>query len=300
MDAWIPITIAAAFFQNLRMAVQKHLTARLSTAGATAVRFYYAFPLAALYALAVSHLTGQPLPPANPSFVLYAMVGGGAQIVATALLVALFSLRNFAVGTTFSKTETVQAAVFGIVILSDPLSAWALAGILVSLAGVMAISMARGKAGLGALARGLSGRPALLGMASGAAFAVSVVSYRAAALSLESGGVALRAGLTLAVVTVMQTLAMTAYLRWREPGQISRVLRSWRVSVWAGIFGTAASVGWFTAFTLQNAAYVRAVGQVELVFTFAISYFFFRERATPVEIAGILLVVAGILVLLQG
>jgi drug/metabolite transporter (DMT)-like permease len=184
--------------------------------------------------------------------------------------------------------------------LSDPLSAWALAGILVSLAGVMAISMARGKAGLGGLARGLSGRPALLGMASGAAFAVSVVSYRAAALSLESGGVALRAGLTLAVVTVMQTIAMTVYLRWREPGQISLVFRSWRVSVWAGIFGTAASACWFTAFTLQNAAYVRAVGQVELVFTFAISYFFFRERATPVEIAGILLVVAGILVLLQG
>ncbi|HJM51915.1 MAG TPA: EamA family transporter [Alphaproteobacteria bacterium] len=300
MDAWIAITIAAAFFQNLRMAVQKHLTARLSTAGATSVRFYYAFPLAALYALAVANLTGQALPPANTSFVLYAMVGGGAQIVATALLVSLFSLRNFAVGTTFSKTETVQAAVFGIVILSDPLSAWALAGILVSLAGVMAISMARGKAGLGGLARGLSGRPALLGMASGAAFAVSVVSYRAAALSLESGGVALRAGLTLAVVTVMQTIAMTVYLRWREPGQISLVFRSWRVSVWAGIFGTAASACWFTAFTLQNAAYVRAVGQVELVFTFAISYFFFRERATPVEIAGILLVVAGILVLLQG
>ena len=300
MDAWIAITIAAAFFQNLRMAVQKHLTAQLSTAGATSARFYYAFPLAMLYVALVAKWTGQALPAANPSFVLYAMLGGGAQIVATALLVSLFSLRNFAVGTTFSKTETVQAAAFGIVILADPMSAWALAGILLSLAGVITISMAKGEASLRALAKGLSGRPVLLGMASGAAFAVSVVSYRAASLSLESGGVALRAGLTLATVTVMQTLAMTVYLRWREPGQISRVLRSWRVSIWAGICGTAASACWFTAFTLKNAAYVRAVGQVELIFTFAISYFFFRERTTAIEIAGIVLVVAGILVLLQG
>jgi uncharacterized membrane protein len=112
--------------------------------------------------------------------------------------------------------------------------------------------------------------------------------------------VALRAGLTLAVVTVMQTIAMTVYLGWREPGQIGRVFRSWRVSVWAGICGAAGSALWFTAFTLKNAAYVRALGQVELVFTFAISYFFFRERATAIEIAGIVLVVAGILVLLQG
>ncbi len=300
MEAWIPITIAAAFFQNLRMAVQKHLTARLSTAGATTVRFYYAFPLAALYVAVLVTWTGQPLPAANSSFVLYAMAGGGAQIIATALLVSLFSLRNFAVGTTFSKTETVQTAIFGIVILADPLTAWALAGILVSLAGVMAISLAKGKATLGAAIGGLIGRPALIGVASGAAFAVSAVSYRAASLSLESGGVALRAGLTLAVVTVMQTIAMTVYLGWREPGQIGNVLRSWRVSMWAGLCGAAASALWFTAFTLKNAAYVRALGQVELVFTFAISYFFFRERATAVEIAGIVLVVAGILVLLQG
>jgi len=33
LELWIPITIAAAFFQNLRSALQKHLKGRLSTAG---------------------------------------------------------------------------------------------------------------------------------------------------------------------------------------------------------------------------------------------------------------------------
>ena len=49
------------------------------------------------------------------------MVGGLAQITATALLLYSFSFRNFAVGTTYSKTETVQTAIFGILILGDPL-----------------------------------------------------------------------------------------------------------------------------------------------------------------------------------
>ena len=47
-ELWIPVTIAAAFFQNLRSALQKHLKAKLSNAGATYVRFLYACPLAIL------------------------------------------------------------------------------------------------------------------------------------------------------------------------------------------------------------------------------------------------------------
>ena len=59
-----------------------------------------------------------------------------------------------------------------------------------------------------------------------------------------------------------------------------------------------ASAGWFTAMTIQNAAYVRALGQIELVFTFAAAVFFFHERPTRTEVIGILLVIGGILLLL--
>ena len=51
MELWIPITIAAAFLQNLRSALQKHLQGKLGTRGASFVRFGYGFPLAILYAL---------------------------------------------------------------------------------------------------------------------------------------------------------------------------------------------------------------------------------------------------------
>ena len=47
MALWIPITLLAAFAQNLRFMLQKHLKdTSLSSGGATLSRFLYSFPLA--------------------------------------------------------------------------------------------------------------------------------------------------------------------------------------------------------------------------------------------------------------
>jgi drug/metabolite transporter (DMT)-like permease len=298
VDAWIPITIAAAFFQNLRSALQKHLKGRLSTIGATFSRFAYAAPLALLYLLVLALITGKDLPAPNRTFVVYALVGGLAQIAATALLLYSFSFRNFAVGTAYSKTETVQTAIFGILILGDPLSIGPAAAIVISLIGVMAISVARTRMSLLGLLTSLTEKPALIGIASGAFFGLSAISYRGASLSLGEHGFAVRAAYTLACVTVFQTLVMAIYMRLREPGQVTAVFRAWRVAAWAGFSGMVASACWFTAMTIQNAAYVRALGQIELVFTFAASVLMFHEWPNRAEITGILLVIAGILLLL--
>jgi drug/metabolite transporter (DMT)-like permease len=298
LELWIPITLVAAFFQNLRSALQKHLKGRLSNTGATFSRFAYAAPLALAYVLALTVLTGEPLPPPNPTFALYVLLGGLAQITATALLLYSFSFRNFAVGTTYSKTETVQTAIFGILILGDPLGPFAALAIGISLVGVMAISVGGTRMTFRGLLTSLAEKPALIGIASGAFFGLSAISYRGASLSLGDHGFLLRAAYTLACVTVFQTLVMALYMRWREPGEITATFRAWRVAAWAGASGMIASAGWFTAMTIQNAAYVRALGQVELVFTFAASIFLFKERPNRVEIAGILLVIGGILLLL--
>lgn len=298
LELWVPITVAAAFLQNARSTVQRHLSGRLSTTGATFTRFVYAFPLAGAYVLVLRHGIGLPLPAPSVPFAVYAALGGIAQIVATQLLLYSFRFRNFAVGTTYSKTETIQAALFGIVVLGDRLSVGAAAAILISLAGVVAISAARQAAGVRGLVLSLSEKPALIGLASGASFAISAVCYRAASLSLGGDGFLMQAAFTLACVTLLQTVLMAIYLRLREPGEMRAVFRAWRVASLAGLFGCGASACWFTAMTLQNVAYVRALGQIELVFTFVASYAMFKERSTRLEIVGILLVVSGILVLL--
>ena len=300
MELWIPITLAAAFMQNLRSALQKHLKGRLSTAGATFCRFVYAVPLAIVYVALLGEGFGFAWPAPNPRFVVFAMLGGITQITATALLVHLFSLRNFAVGTTYSKTETVQAAIFGVVILGEAVSAAAALAIGISLVGVMCISVAKTHPTLASLRRGWTGRTALIGILSGTFFGLSAVAYRAASLSLGGEGFLMQAAFTLACVLVFQTAVMAVWIRRREPGELTRVAREWRLASLVGVSGMLGSAGWFTAMTLENVAYVRALGQVELVFTFAASYFFFRERSTALEIGGIVLIVTGIVILLLG
>ena len=300
MELWVPVTLAAAFMQNLRSALQKHLKGSLSTAGATFCRFVYAVPLALAYVALLGEGLGFEWPAPNPRFALFAMLGGITQITATALLVHLFSLRNFAVGTAYSKTETVQAAVFGVVILGEPVGLAAAVGIGISLVGVMLISVSRSRVTFRNLLLGWTGRAAFVGVLSGTFFGLSAVAYRAASLSLGGEGFLMQAAFTLACVLVFQTAVMTAWIRLREPGELTRVVRGWRIASLVGVSGMLGSAAWFTAMTLENAAYVRAVGQVELVFTFIVSYFFFRERSTALELAGIVLVVAGIVILLLG
>ena len=299
-ELWIPITITAAFMQNVRSALQKHLKSKLSTGGATYVRFFYAVPLAMLYAVSLHNGFGHALPTPNLTFAIFGVIGGVSQIVATALLVYLFSFRNFAVGTTYSKTETVQAAIFGLVILGDTIGTSAIIGIMISLVGVMAISMARQKTGMKGLLTSLTQETALIGLASGAAFGISAVAYRASSLALGGEGFLMQASFTLVCVTVLQALIMTVYLKVREPGQITAVIRNWKVAGLVGLSGMLGSACWLTAMTIQNVAYVRALGQVELVFTFIASYAFFKERTNRVEFIGIMAIIAGIVVLLLG
>lgn len=296
MFAWIPVSIAAAAFQTVRFMLQKVLSSvTLTPGGATFARFFYSAPFIltglALY-LAVS---GRSLPPLPPAFWIYAAIGGTAQILATVCVVALFKQRNFAVGITFKKTEVIQTAIVGLAVLGDPVSFGGWVAILIGLAAVLVLS--RAPDADGAWWRHLTNRAAQLGLGSGVLFAFSAVSYRGASLQLAELEPAFRAAVTLAAVVSLQTLFMGAWLGLRDKGEIARVWAARKVAVWVGLTSMGGSFCWFWAFTLQNAAYVKAVGQVELLLSLLASVLFFKEKVTMRELAGMGLLVVSILVL---
>ena len=295
---WIPITIFAAFMQNLRSVLQKHIKGRLSTGGASYVRFLYALPLSYVLLWAVLSYGGHALPEVNATFLIYCFLGGLSQILFTFILIYLFSLRNFAVGTTFSKTEILQIALLGLILLGDEVSMAGTAAIMLGLVGVILLSMAQSALSWSSLATSLFEKSTLIGLICGAFLGSSVVFFRGAILALGDMDVMIRASFALAVALSMQTVMLGGYLLWREPGQITAVFRHWKPASAVGVVGFLGSVGWFTAFTLQNAAYVRAVGQIELIFTFAASVFFFKEKTTRMELAGIALVMIAIVVII--
>ncbi len=292
MSLILPLTLLAAAVQTVRFMLQRQLAGGgLSTGGATFSRFVFAAPLALSLAAVLVQRAGV-VPGAGPMFWAYVAGGGLGQIIGTFCTVALFKERNFVVGIAFTKTETMMVAGFSAAILGEPVSQFGLLGIAVGVVGVLLLTRARN-----AGAPRVFNRATGMGLLAGAAFGLAAIAYRGATLELTAGDFFFRAAVTLAAVTTFQTFAMALWLRLAEPGELGRVAEKWRRTLPVGVTGMLGSLGWFTAFALYNAAYVRALGQVEVVFTILASWLVFREKLAAREVAGILVVVLSLLII---
>lgn len=296
MTLWIPVTIAAASFQTVRFMLQKVLSsARLSASGATFARFAYSAPIVLLALGAYLAATGRALPALDARFWIFAVVGGTTQILATICVVALFKQRNFAVGITFKKTEVIQTALVGLVLLGDEISAGGWLAILLGLGAVLVLSRPPGSDG--PWWQHLTNRASALGLGSGVLFAFSAVTYRGASLEVADPEPVFRAGVTLACVVTFQMVSMGLWMLWRDRAELRAVWAARRTAAFVGLTSLGGSFCWFLAFTLQNAAYVKALGQVELLLSLLASVLVFRERVNRREIAGMSLLGLSILAL---
>lgn len=288
---WIPITLAAATFQILRTARQHELRSVLSTAAAGFVRYAYGAPLAILLGVVLFGVLGRGLPDVPARFWPIVAVAGVAQIGATIALLQSFKLRDFAVGTVYSKTEVLIVAVLGLFGLDELLSPVGWIGTVLVTVGVLWLA-SRGSL-LGLLRR--AGDPAAMtGLLAAAGFAGAAVGIGEAARSLGGAPSFDRAVFTLTVLLVVQTVLNLGWFVAREPDQIVRTLRAWRPAMWVGAFSLLGSIGWAWGFTLESAAKVRTLGQVELIIAFAIAHVTLGERHTRADYAASALVLAGV------
>ena len=288
---WALFTVIAAFSQTVRNAAQRQLTATLGTVGATHVRFLFGLPFGLLFLLGVllAGGTGLPRPPA--AFWPWVLDGALTQVAATALMLAAMRERSFVVTIAYIKTEPVQVALFGLLLLGDAVTPALALAILIATVGVVVMSVKPG-----ASAGGL--RPTLLGLAAGAMFGLSAVGFRGAILSLGLPSYLMAATFTLVIGLALQSVLLSGYLGLREPKVLAGIMRAWRPSLFAGFVGALASQFWFLAFALATAASVRTLALVELIFAQAISRFAFKQRTTAREAFGIALIVVGCVLLI--
>jgi drug/metabolite transporter (DMT)-like permease len=292
---WIIFTVLAAGGQTLRNAMQKELTATLGTVGATHVRFLYGLPFGLLFLIVLLVASGHGLPALNPMMLIWTLIGALTQIAGTALLLAAMQERSFVVTTALVKTEPVQVALFGLVFLGDHLSLAVALAILIATAGVLVMSWPR-RASLEAL----SWQGAALGVGSGALFGMSAIGYRGGILALEAPNFAVNASTTLTAGLLIQVALLTGYLLWRDRDTLIALFRAWRPSIMAGFMGAFASQMWFLAFAVETAARVRTLALVEILFAQALSRSVFKQGLASREALGIGLVVAGVILLLNG
>lgn len=289
---WIPATLLAAAAQTARNAMQRHLTERLGTVGATHVRFLYGFPFAvAIFAMGCT-IAGHMPPVPDVDTLAWIAAGALFQVLATAAMLAAMRTQSFALAVAYTKTEPVQVAFFAMVVLAEPVTLTSAAAILLACGGVIAMSGNPLRKG------GHDWRATTLGISSGGMFALSAVFYRGGILKLGEPLFWLAALTALVVALGLQAATLTGYLVATDRPALRRVIGAWRPSLFAGAMGAFASACWFTAFSLAAAAAVRTLALVEVLFSFAVGRRLFKQTVKPNEIVGLTLVLAGVAILI--
>ena len=293
---WIVVTIIAAFFQNLRSSFQKKINKDVSTIASTYVRFSFALPLALiLFFIYFRDITVIEDIINQPGFLINVTLASIFQVIFTFVLLYLFRFSNFVVGTSLSKTEVVQVAIFEYLILNENLSKLGISGIVISTLGVIILSIKDLKYFL----HNIFSKTTLIGLVSGLFLALSIVYFRSAALSLENFSSNFEKVIsTLLFGLLIPTIILTLYLLFFEKKEFRKLYNDRYDCMLIGIGGFFASLSWFYAFTLIQASFVRAVGQIELLFSYFSSKYLFKEKIKLTEILGIFIFVIGVSVLL--
>lgn len=297
MPVWLIATLLAASLQVWRTALQQRLRRQLSPNGAGFVRYAFGAPWSVGAVLLMS-VTGTALRTPTVGFFVTAGVGGIAQILGTNCLIRAFALRDFTIGTAYSKTEALQAALLSAFVLHEGLSWHGWVGIMVSLFGVLVLAV-RGDLRAVQKVFGAAGDLAMIaGIGAGAGFAVTGVCLKRASQSLGEGQPIVRALMTLAAMNTIQLLINGLWLLVADPREFAAIRASLRMSAFVGLLSVMGSAGWAIANTLQKVAIVRTVGQVDLVLAFLVGRFAFHEPRRRSEYAGSALVVLGVVLIL--
>ncbi|RZS33233.1 EamA family transporter [Corticibacter populi] len=299
-DLWIPVVLLAAAAQTVRNTAQRSLSNGLGTWPATLVRFLYGLPFAALFLLLLYVLPEQA--PAWPNFswtyVGWIAFGALFQVGATAALLLAMQSGNFAVAVTLSKTEVLQVVLFASIVLAELPTPLQLAGALLATLGVGLLSMPADRQHWH-WSHWLS-RSSLYGLLCGACFALATLGFRAGAVALDAASPWLSGAWGVTLAQALQSLLLGGWLFWSDRTGFMATLRSWRVSLLAGSMGALASLLWFSAYAMQTAGAVRALGMVEVLFGYLVSRRILHESLRRTERWGMALVALAAVLICVG
>lgn len=296
MATWIYFTLLAATMQAVRTAGQKQLSLHLSSMATTGVRYFYALPFAWVYLWWIVSYRQVQIPVLTDDFIQFSLIACVMQIAGTACLVAAFRYKNFSVATSLAKTEAIQVAIVGAIIFATPLSFLGWVSVVIGVIGIFFVSKV--KLSYQALFHdkdSLYG--AGFGLAAGLGLAITTLLIRQSSLALHTD-LMVSAAVTLVFMITVQSVLSFVYLWLKDKSQLTIMQKHWRECLFVGITSVLGSIGWFTGASYQNAAYVKALGQVEFFITLILTYRFFKERIALKEYIGMILIIASVIILL--
>ena len=296
--SWVLITAIASLSQTLRSVFQKNLIEDVGVLASAYSRFIFALPFVAL--LAIFFLDAQELVILKnfSSTVWFFLIAASiCQILFTIILIKLFTLRSFAIGVAFSKTEVIQTTLLEIIIVGFILTSQVLSAIIIGFIGMLFMSKQKliGNVGYNKLFF----KQVTLGVSCGIFLGLSSVLYKVALDSVTSDLIYKKVLILSFLALAFQSAIFGIYILVTEGTQNAlKLMLIWKRGLPVGFFACAATFCWFYAFSLVDATLVRAVGQLEIVFSVLISFVFYKERITGFELIGMSLITISILALL--
>jgi drug/metabolite transporter (DMT)-like permease len=291
---WVAFTLTASAAQTARNVMQRELTGALGALGASQVRFLFGLPFAILFFIGLRLATGVAAPAIGSAAAGFIVMGALAQIGGTALMLAAMRERSFVVVVAFTKTEGAQVALYALLFLGETPTVTLIGAIVLATVGVFLM------AGSGAETARAGWRPIAMGLVSATFFAFAAIGFRGAVTRMETPSIAMAATTVLVVGLAVQTAVLLVWLALFDRAGLKAILALWRASIVAGLMGALASQLWFVALALTDAARVRTLALVEVLFAQVASLKLFRERPSRREWLGMALIVAAAALLIGG
>ena len=296
--SWVLITAIASLSQTLRSVFQKNLIEDVGVLASAYSRFIFALPFVAL--LAVFFLDTQELvilKNFSSTVWVFLISASICQILFTIVLIKLFTLRSFAIGVAFSKTEVIQTTLLEIIIIGFILTSQVLLAIIIGFIGMLFMSKQKLIGNMGY--NTLFFKQVTLGVSCGIFLGLSSVLYKLALDTVTSDLIYKKVLVLSFLALAFQSAIFGIYILVTEGTQNAlKLMLIWKRGLPVGFFACAATFCWFYAFSLVDATLVRAVGQLEIVFSVLISFVFYKERITGFELIGMSLITISILALL--
>jgi drug/metabolite transporter (DMT)-like permease len=287
---WVFLTLSAVVLQTLRNALQSKLSANVSTSGVTLARFIFAAPIAFVYLGLLHFFSKQSFPAFTLIFIITVASAALLQIAATAFMVILFKQKNFAVGAGLAKSEALFAGVIGSLFFASQLSLLGWLGIII---GALAVFVLSG----GSRRGGLSLQTAAIGLACGCCFALTSLLVRQAS-HLLAIPFPHSAAWVLVWVLCIQTVILLVYISINSRPTFVALKQQAKLTLATSLTSCFGSICWFSAMALQHVAYVKTLGQVEVLSTMLIAVFWLKNSVQKHEVVGLVLIAsAAILVM---
>jgi drug/metabolite transporter (DMT)-like permease len=200
-------------------------------------------------------------------------------------MVILFKQKNFSVGAGLAKSEALVAGVLGTVFFGSQLSLFGWVGILVGAAAIFVLSG-------GAKKGQLSITTVIIGLACGTCFALTSLFVREASHLLNVPFPHSTAWVLVWVLCIQTTL-LVSYIAVKNRSTFIALKNNVKMILATSIISCFGTICWFSAVSLHHVAYVKTLGQVEVLLTMLVATFWLKNKVQKHEILGLLLIAAA-------